>query len=482
MGWVHENTDCDDTDILTHPDAPELPDDGISQDCVGGDLVLSDATGVFVAKTGHDVNPGTMASPKLTIGAGATLADANGKSVFVAAGDYTEDVETQVSLFGGYESIGWARDIDANVTTINALTNIAVYCYGPAPKAVEGFSISGGMGGDTSVGVYNTGGSASLASNLISGGSGAFISCSVYNLYDTVTLVNNTLDGGSATDGLGDSIGVANMNGKAMLVNNAIDSGSPTGDSSSSNGVYNYGTTMLSNNTIDGGSGKFSYGMHNIWGMMTMVDNDINGGSGNEGSFGVYNEDTTTLINNTINGGSDGNCYGVYNTATMMLTGNFIHGGLATGDFSSSYGVVNSAGAATLANNMIDSGLGDESWGVYSDEDGMLILMYNDIWGVDMDCMIYDGDHYECDANTIAEINACAWYGCEEASGNISDDPLFVDAASGDFHLQDTSPCIDTGIDPVPDYIDPGFVEFDFEGDARPYGAGWDIGADEWTP
>jgi len=25
-------------------------------------------------------------------------------------------------------------------------------------------------------------------------------------------------------------------------------------------------------------------------------------------------------------------------------------------------------------------------------------------------------------------------------------------------------------------------VEFDFEGDARPYGAGWDIGIDEWTP
>ena len=55
--WTEDNTDCDDTDILTHPDAPELPDDGISQDCVGGDLVLSDATGVFVAKTGDDANP-----------------------------------------------------------------------------------------------------------------------------------------------------------------------------------------------------------------------------------------------------------------------------------------------------------------------------------------------------------------------------------------------------------------------------------------
>jgi len=60
--------------------------------------------------------------------------------------------------------------------------------------------------------------------------------------------------------------------------------------------------------------------------------------------------------------------------------------------------------------------------------------------------------------------------------------PLFVDPDSGDFHLQSDSPCIDNGIDPVPDYIGPDLVEFDFDGDARPYGAGWDIGADEWTP
>ena len=27
-----------------------------------------------------------------------------------------------------------------------------------------------------------------------------------------------------------------------------------------------------------------------------------------------------------------------------------------------------------------------------------------------------------------------------------------------------------------------GLADFDFDGDARPYGAGWDIGVDEWTP
>ena len=43
------------------------------------------------------------------------------------------------------------------------------------------------------------------------------------------------------------------------------------------------------------------------------------------------------------------------------------------------------------------------------------------------------------------------WY--YYGAGNINDDPLFEDAANGDFHLQPGSPCIDTG-DPDPAYND----------------------------
>jgi Putative metal-binding motif len=468
---VIAGTDCDDADSFINPGVPELPDDGIDQNCNSIDLLLSDDTGVFVATTGNDNNAGTMAAPKLTINAGAHLASLTRKSVFVAQGEYNEDVETEVSLFGGYESTAWTRNIEGYLTTISADTSVAVTVgdeeepnpwwgddwddddWGEAraenanPVAIQGFTIDG---------VFNSG---------------------------TATLANNTINGRS---GSGSSYGVRNS-GTATLLNNTIGGGS---ESSESFGVYNYGgTATLANNTIDGGSGSTSYGVSS-GGTATLTNNTINGGSGSEGSYGVYNSNhgTATLANNTIDGGSGSSSCGVRSGGTATLANNTIDGGSGSG---SNYGVFN-VGTATLVNNTIDGGSGSYSKGLYNAygtatlanntidgvviADGTATLVNNDIWGADMDCMIYYSS--VCEAETIAEVNACAWIGCTEASGNISADPLFdVDG----YHLTASSPCKDTGIDPVTWYT--GILaDYDFDGDARPYGAGWDIGVDEWTP
>ena len=59
-----------------------------------------------------------------------------------------------------------------------------------------------------------------------------------------------------------------------------------------------------------------------------------------------------------------------------------------------------------------------------------------------------------------------------EGEGNIDADPLFAAPGNGDYHLTDGSPCVDTGTaDGAPDT--------DFEGDPRPSGDGYDMGADE---
>lgn len=65
--------------------------------------------------------------------------------------------------------------------------------------------------------------------------------------------------------------------------------------------------------------------------------------------------------------------------------------------------------------------------------------------------------------------------------GNISADPLFVDPARDDYHLQFGSPCVDTG-------TNTGAPDADLDGDPRPFdgdgdgSAGVDMGVDERIP
>lgn len=55
---------------------------------------------------------------------------------------------------------------------------------------------------------------------------------------------------------------------------------------------------------------------------------------------------------------------------------------------------------------------------------------------------------------SIVSANYCDIMGGAIGTGNIDDDPLFVDPDSGDFHLSEGSPCIDAG-NPDTLYNDP---------------------------
>jgi len=57
--------------------------------------------------------------------------------------------------------------------------------------------------------------------------------------------------------------------------------------------------------------------------------------------------------------------------------------------------------------------------------------------------------------------------------GNISGNPLYVDASIGNYHLQELSPCIDSGI-PITSLV------VDFNAVSRPQGAGYDMGIYEY--
>lgn len=74
----------------------------------------------------------------------------------------------------------------------------------------------------------------------------------------------------------------------------------------------------------------------------------------------------------------------------------------------------------------------------------------------------------------VGTLNFADWKTqCSCDSHSINADPLFVNAGSGDFHLQSGSPAKNTG-------ISIGSVTSDFSGTSRPQGAAYEIGAYEF--
>lgn len=65
--------------------------------------------------------------------------------------------------------------------------------------------------------------------------------------------------------------------------------------------------------------------------------------------------------------------------------------------------------------------------------------------------------------------------GGHEGEGNLGINPRFVDEEGGDYRLQPSSPCVDTG-------ISDGAPDTDIQGMPRPYGDGIDMGAYELPP
>ena len=92
-----------------------------------------------------------------------------------------------------------------------------------------------------------------------------------------------------------------------------------------------------------------------------------------------------------------------------------------------------------------------------------------------MNCILWGDEPDEVFApGLLPSVNYSDIKGGYPGIGNISADPLFRNPARSDFHLTGGSPCIDTG-------SSEGVPATDFEGDPRPWGHGYDMGADEYT-
>ena len=128
--------------------------------------------------------------------------------------------------------------------------------------------------------------------------------------------------------------------------------------------------------------------------------------------------------------------------------------------------IKDSSDPLVINNTLFGNGIGIAAYDKSGVPDGGKGTVVNTIiWGS-------DSTSVSVDSLSTTEFHHSCIEGGWEGEGNIDADPLWVDRGSADFHLGETSPCIDAG-------TQEGAPVVDFEGDPRPRGMHWDIGADE---
>jgi hypothetical protein len=180
--------------------------------------------------------------------------------------------------------------------------------------------------------------------------------------------------------------------------------------------------------------------------------------------------DITLTVEDTIVSDNDGSGRGgalnLYHT-TAFLTNVLIYGN--TADHNSVLQVYQAGSHVTFQNCTISDNTPTGSQAIYIADPDTLTVRNSILWNNGQSIAVGEGEHSctDCVTVTYSDIEG-GWTG----TGNIDADPMFADAASGDYHLGVGSPCIDAG-------TPAGAPAADVEG--TPRDAAPDMGAYEWT-
>jgi len=468
---------------------------------------------------------GSLTSPFTTI---AEAIAAGAGSAYVAAGTYVANLTMVegVSLYGGYESSNWTRDISTNTTTISPTTSDPTVTFDTGltnATFLDGFSITGPTSSAAGVNtvLVENGGSARISQNTIAGGTttvGPSFGVSCEDNAQGVLVSDNTITMGTGDNAQGTfAVSFANCAG-------TISGNTMTGSSSAAYSVGGVGGIALANgadvtvteNTIDAGMNQVTQdtvpgtmGMYIINSsgsttvQATITRNHIDAGDavstlptvstfGSAGIFAISTSSAVTLTieNNVIYGGNGYATAGgaIGDSAAISLWGqgggvvadvinntiyvgqDTVHNGSKIGVYTDTPGEVNVVNNALVQN---DSANGD-LFCVQSVLDVPSIAITR-LWNNDFD--VAAGENFltsilagvPTNYTTLVGVNGLAY-----ASDNISGDPMFE--AGSDYLLSSDSPLIDAGYsgDAVT------LPTVDYDGNARPSGSAYDIGASEF--
>jgi hypothetical protein len=349
-----------------------------------------------------------------TIQAGINSA-VNGDTVRVFPGTYNEVLDL------GGKAITLESFAGREVTTISASvfdTSVITIpdAGGAGQSVVQGFTVTGGKGTLTGSapstirrggGAFITGGTTILrdcrfTSNTSNAGSGVGAGIYYTGAGAWLTIENCDISGNSVYGGCGGGTGggLAAFGANLVVVGSSFKDNSCGGSCAGTSGGHGAGVYMSSSALLID---------------CVIESNGTSGGS--VGASGLQSLGTATLVNCRVldNNSSCISCPGT--TASGVAN----YGGIT---------LVN----CTVANNTIAGVPPGAAAGVWNSASGNATL-YN--------CIVFGNEGQQISSSSTA-LYSCIQNGFA-GLGNISSDPLFVDAAGGNFQLQDGSPCRDTG-------------------------------------
>jgi hypothetical protein len=321
----------------------------------------------------------------------------------------------------------------------------------------------------------------------------------LYLNYSHATLEGNTVQGNIAStddDHNGDGGGLGLYGSDATLEGNTVqgNTANSAGDGEGGGLHLYYSNATLRGNTVQDntaspagyGEGGGLYLFHcdaSLSGNRVQGNTASTAGDGHGGGLGFYYQCNVTLksnviISNTANttgvGYNSGGGLVVCDDSSLTLINNVVAGNQA--NEGSGLRIRGSSDSRLSHNTIADNAAIDDSGqGVYVDEFTTLTFTNTLISG-------HDGVGIAVIAGSTAILEGTLWHGNGADTGgtgtivsgtvNVYDDPAFVDPSAGDYHLGPSSAAIDAGID--------AGISTDIDGDPRPLGPGFDIGADEY--
>jgi len=377
--------------------------------------------------------PGTYSTIQAAIDASA-----NGDTVMVAPGTYFENIDFKGKLITVQSAQG------PTVTTIDGSNLAPVVNFSTnetSAAVIQGFTLQHGNAtaafGYEGAGVHINGASPTVAGNVITANTSCADGVGISVEFASPTIRDNTITGNSKQSGC------SGQNGGGIYVRGAA----------SAQIIHN----SITNNTTDFGGGISLFAA----GTPTLFNNTISNNNAGYYGGGIYivNQSDAAIVQNVIAGNSSASTGG----GVYLLTPSGTRGPL-------------------FVNNTVSGNSGAESGFYLSGFDAQVQLFNNIVAAASTVPAVLCDTTYSTtppvfDHNDLFNSAGPAASGsCAQVAGtagNISADPKFV--ASGDFHLQSSSPSIDAGNTGAP-----SLPSADLDGMPRISGVAVDQGAYEF--